>query len=70
LAWHPRGNAPDGTPTGGRRLFVVQPNLYYRAGRSPLLDAAKAFTDETERAELFGFIRQLTPDVVVRDTGA
>ena len=59
----------------GRRLaaagyYVVQPNLYYRAGRSPLLDAAKVFTDEAERAKLFGLIRQLTPDVVVRDAGA
>ena len=50
--------------------YVVQPNLYYRAGRSPLFDAAKVFTDEAERAKLFGFIKQLTPDVVVRDTGA
>jgi carboxymethylenebutenolidase len=49
--------------------YVVQPNLYYRAGGAPLFDAAKAFTDEAERAKLFGFIRQLTPDVVVRDTG-
>ena len=50
--------------------YVVQPNLYYRAGRAPLLDAAKAFTDEAERAKLFGLIKQLTPDVVVRDAGA
>ena len=50
--------------------YVVQPNLFYRAGRSPLLDSAKVFTDEAERAKLFGFIKQLTPDVVVRDIGA
>ncbi len=24
--------------------YVVQPNLYYRAGRAPLFDAAKAFS--------------------------
>jgi carboxymethylenebutenolidase len=47
---------------------VVQPNLFYRAGRSPLLDAAKVFTDPAEKAKLFELIRQLTPDVVVRDS--
>jgi carboxymethylenebutenolidase len=50
--------------------YVVQPNLFYRAGRSPLLDAAKVFTDDAERAKLFGIIKQLTPGVVVRDAGA
>ena len=50
--------------------YVVQPNLFYRAGRSPLLDAAKVFTDDAERAKLMGLIKQLTPDVVVRDAGA
>jgi carboxymethylenebutenolidase len=50
--------------------YVVQPNLFYRAGRSPLLDAAKVFTDKAEMAKLLGLIQQLTPDVVVRDAGA
>jgi carboxymethylenebutenolidase len=50
--------------------YVVQPNLYYRAGRSPLLDAAKAFTDDAEMAKLFRLAQQLTPDIVVRDIGA
>ena len=50
--------------------YVLQPKLFYRAGRSPLLDAAKVFTDEAEMAKVFGLIRQLTPDVVVRDIGA
>ena len=50
--------------------YVVQPNLYYRAGRSPLLNAAKVFVDDAETAKLFRFVRQLTPDSVVRDIGA
>jgi len=59
----------------GRRLaaagyYVVQPNLFYRAGRSPLLDAAKVFTDKAEMAKLLGLVQQLTPDVVLRDAGA
>jgi carboxymethylenebutenolidase len=48
----------------------VQPNLYYRAGRSPLLNAAKVFVDDAETAKLFRLARQLTPDTVVRDIGA
>ena len=50
--------------------YVVQPNLYYRAGRSPLLNAAKVFVDDAETAKLFKLARQLTPDAVVRDIGA
>jgi carboxymethylenebutenolidase len=50
--------------------YVVQPNLFYRAGRSPLLDAAKVFTDKAEMGKLLALIQQLTPDVVVRDAGA
>jgi len=42
----------------------------YRAGRSPLLDAAKVFTDKAEMGKLLALIQQLTPDVVVRDAGA
>jgi carboxymethylenebutenolidase len=50
--------------------YVLQPNLYYRAGREPHFEAAKVFSDAAERAKLFGLIKQLTPDVVVRDSGA
>jgi carboxymethylenebutenolidase len=59
----------------GRRLaaagyYVVQPNLFYRAGRAPLFDAAKVFTDKAEMGKLRGLIQQLTPEIVVRDAGA
>jgi carboxymethylenebutenolidase len=50
--------------------YVLQPNLFYRAGRSPLLDAAKVFTDKAEMGKMLGLIRQLTPEVIVRDAGA
>ena len=61
--------------TMARRLaaagcFVAKPNLFYRASRSPLLDAAKVFTDKAEMGKLLGLIQQLKPNVVVRDAGA
>jgi len=59
-----------GTSTGRGGYYVVQPNLYCRAGRSPLLNAAKVFVDDAETAKLFRLARQLTPDTVVRDIGA
>jgi hypothetical protein len=49
---------------------VVQPNLFYRVGRSPVLNAAKVFIDKAEMAKLLRLIQQLTPDAVVRDAGA
>jgi carboxymethylenebutenolidase len=48
----------------------LQPNLFYRVSRSPLLDAAKVFTDKAEMAKLLGLMQPLTPNVVVRAAGA
>ncbi|MBM0226539.1 MULTISPECIES: dienelactone hydrolase family protein [Micromonospora] len=52
---------------------VLVPNLFYRAGRAPLVDLS-GLADPERRGEIFGqlmpFIGALTPDVVARDAGA
>ena len=49
---------------------VLVPDIYYRdAGWAPF-DMATAFTDEGERARLFGMMQKITPDVMVSDAGA
>src|SRR5580658_10406050 len=50
--------------------YVLQPNLFYRAGRSPVVDAVKVFADKEEMGKLLGLIQKLTPELVVRDAGA
>lgn len=49
---------------------VLVPDIYYReAGWAPF-DMATAFSDENERARLFGMMRNVTQDVMAADAGA
>ncbi|MFI6265888.1 dienelactone hydrolase family protein [Micromonospora sp. NPDC051006] len=56
-----------------RGYLVLVPNLFYRAGRTPLFDLSRLAEPE-HRGALFGeitpHIMALTPEVVDRDTGA
>jgi carboxymethylenebutenolidase len=49
---------------------ALVPDIYYRAGDWAPFDLATAFTDETERARLFGLVGSLTNDKVVADAAA
>jgi carboxymethylenebutenolidase len=46
------------------------PDVYYRAGGYAPFDLATVFTDEQERARLFGLMGELTNDRVIADAGA
>ena len=49
---------------------VLVPDIYYRdAGWAPF-DMATAFSDETERARLFGMMRKVTQDIMAADAAA
>src|SRR2546421_799978 len=52
---------------------VLAPNVFYRAGRSPVLPLPD-FTDPEQRTSFFQSVRplidQLTPDLVAADAGA
>ncbi len=49
---------------------VLVPDMYYRdAGWAPF-DMATAFSDETERARLFGMMRKITQDIMAADAAA
>lgn len=49
---------------------VLVPDIYYRdAGWAPF-DIATAFSDETERARLFGMMRKVTQDIMAADAAA
>ncbi|MFD0784536.1 dienelactone hydrolase family protein [Micromonospora azadirachtae] len=56
-----------------RGYVVLMPNLFYRAGRSPLFDLSK-LDDAEERGKIFEkigpYMAALTPEVVTRDAGA
>lgn len=56
-----------------RGYLVLVPNLFYRSGRTPLVDLS-GLGDETQRGALFQtlspMIAALTPDAVARDTAA
>lgn len=50
-------------------FVALVPDVYHRTPYEPF-SMATAFTDEGERNRLFALMRGLTPDMVVRDTGA
>jgi carboxymethylenebutenolidase len=56
-----------------RGYVVLVPNLFHRGGRAPLFDLT-GVEDPERRAALFASIRPLmtalTPEVIIRDTGA
>ena len=49
---------------------ALVPDIYYRAGDWAPFDMATAFSDENERARMFGMIGALTNDRVIADSGA
>lgn len=54
----------------GLGYVVLVPDIYYRdAGWAPF-DMVIAFSDETERARLFGMMRKVTQDIMAADAGA
>lgn len=54
----------------GLGYVVLVPDIYYRdAGWAPF-DMATAFTDDAERARLFGMMQKVTPQVMAADAGA
>lgn len=56
-----------------RGYAVLVPNLFYRAGRAPVVELPEV-VDASNRGEVFGRIRplmeQLTPELALRDAGA
>jgi len=51
--------------------YVLLPDMFWRAGDYPQIDAKKVFTDEALRAELFTKLMPSTnPEKSMRDTGA
>ncbi|MFC3502056.1 dienelactone hydrolase family protein [Micromonospora krabiensis] len=56
-----------------RGYLVLAPNLFYRAGRAPLFDLSR-LAEPDQRGDIFAqimpLIGELTPQVVIRDTGA
>ncbi|HEY6294057.1 MAG TPA: dienelactone hydrolase family protein [Streptosporangiaceae bacterium] len=50
--------------------IVLIPDIYYRAGEWAPFDVATLFTDEQERARLFGLVSALTNEKVIEDSGA
>jgi len=49
---------------------ALVPDIYYRAGEWAPFDMATAFSDESERARMFGMIGELTNDRIIADSGA
>jgi carboxymethylenebutenolidase len=49
---------------------TLVPDIYYRAGQWAPFDMATLFTDEQERARLFGLVSALTNDRVIADATA
>jgi carboxymethylenebutenolidase len=59
-----------GDQLAGLGYVALIPDIYYRAGEWAPFDMATVFTDEVERARLFGLIGVLTNDRVIADAGA
>jgi carboxymethylenebutenolidase len=59
-----------GDQLAGLGYVALVPDIYYRAGDWAPFDMATAFTDEKERARLFGLIGSLTNDKIVADATA
>jgi carboxymethylenebutenolidase len=59
-----------GDQLAGMGYVALVPDIYYRAGDWAPFDMATAFSDEKERARLFGLVGSLTNDKIVADAGA
>ena len=51
-------------------FFVMLPNLYYRSGETPVLDAATTMRDPSQRDRMMQMIRTVTPAGTMSDTRA
>jgi carboxymethylenebutenolidase len=51
-------------------FFVLLPNLYYRAGETPLFDPATMMSDPAQRDRMMELVRSVTSAGVTRDTQA
>jgi carboxymethylenebutenolidase len=59
-----------GDHLAGLGFVVLVPDVYYREGEWAPFDMATAFSDEKERARLFGVIGSLTNERIIADAGA
>ena len=59
-----------GDRLAGMGYVALVPDIFYRAGDWAPFDMATAFSDESERARMFGMIGALTNDRVIADAGA
>lgn len=50
--------------------FVLLPNLYYRAGETPVLDVATMMNDPAQRDQMMELVRTVTGASVMNDTAA
>src|SRR5579863_1750023 len=59
-----------GDRLAGLGFVVLVPDVYYREGDWAPFDMATAFSDEKERARLFGVMGSLTNERIIADVGA
>jgi carboxymethylenebutenolidase len=59
-----------GDHLAGLGFAALVPDMYYRAGEWAPFDVKTLFTDENERARMFGLVRALTNDAVIADARA
>ena len=50
--------------------FVLLPNLYYRAGKTPVFDAAVLTSDPAQRDRMMQLVRSVTKEAAMADTRA
>ena len=59
-----------GDHLAGLGYVALVPDVYYRQGEYAPFDMATAFSDDKERARLFGFMGSLTNERIIADAGA
>jgi carboxymethylenebutenolidase len=59
-----------GDHLAGLGYVTLVPDIYYRAGAWAPFDMATAFSDEKERARLFGIMGSLSNERIIADAGA
>jgi carboxymethylenebutenolidase len=59
-----------GDHLAGLGFVTLVPDVYYRAGAWAPFDMATAFSDEKERARLFGIMGSLSNERIIADAGA
>jgi carboxymethylenebutenolidase len=59
-----------GDHLAGLGYVALVPDVYYRSGEWAPFDMATVFSDEKERARLFGVMGSLTNERIIEDAGA